>query len=277
MPKQGNITLAKQWQHPWTNGAQLIGKGRIDVAKDIDGKWTRIIGEFAEPTIQIASRNYTVRDLTIVGGLDLPSLRGVGTGHGEIIRTAFLRGFESRGMHTGVKIGDESFNGNAADITFRKCYFRDVDVAVQLTTSQNVNIILDNCFFKNVGAMVRILGGGNVRLRDGYAIETETVYLVQADGTGFGAQNSNLWIDGLVFDQKQDFSPCLLDDQGAYGRNRRLQCRDVVFDPGQFKHPARKPLFHFRLPNKVDWQITESGGRYWPEDWQQQLTAQAAG
>ena len=239
-------------------GFKFIGNGRIDTRNDTKGDFTRLkwTGSHSTWAFQVAGRNFLFKDFTIEnGGIWIPSIRGMGTGHGRFENVGFI----GKGVKFGGVIRGPPFNGNAADCVFNFCYFRDCNPAFENTTSQNIRYIFNHCFFKNCKVICKLNGGGYIWLNQCYVIEGETLFLVTGNGSKFGSQQGKLFVDGLVYDQKQKYSPCILHDTGRYGKNRYLSAKNVFFSPSQFKKPSRKPLI--QIDRDTQWTVVTDSKR----------------
>ena len=207
-------------------GFVLRGAGQAYYPTDhpLDGQVTRLIwkGPKEQPMFRGSIRQGLFQDVQFVGGdIHITSMRGLGTGLCTFERCSFFK--------CGVKFGDESYNGNAADSVFRDCQWINSEYGIQLTTSQNVNYLIDNCMFYRTSKAVDVLGGGIVTMRDCYMTQVPYIYYLSGDGTKTGGHNGNFVVRDLRYDWKQDVVPTLVKDVSSYGS--RVLVVDNVHSP----------------------------------------------
>ena len=189
-----------------------------------DGAVTRLVwkGPKDQPMFKGSIRHGVFRDVQFVGGnIHIMPIRGLGTGLCTFERCSFFK--------CGVKFGDESYNGNAADSVFRDCQWINADYGIELTTSQNVNYLIDNCMFYRTKKAVSVLGGGLVTLRDCYMTQVPYVYYLSGNGSKTGGHNGNFVVRDLRYDWKQDVSPTIVKEVSSYGA--RVLVVDNVHSP----------------------------------------------
>ena len=212
------------------NGTRLIGYGRNDSLSGPRSHGTQVRALNDKSQIIMSCRGFRVQDMTLIKvPLWIKPRRGVGVGHGIIENIAF--------WEKGIVIGDEAFNGNGADITIRNCWFRNCEAAITITTSQNVNIAIDDCTFNRCKIHLKVDGGGLVTFRKPYILGGGTcIYLTnKAIGTRVGSQNGHFWIYNPIWDQKQVYPTKLLVDESRWGKGRSLTVRDSKFAGNHFK------------------------------------------
>ena len=189
-----------------------------------DGNLTRLIwmGPKDQPMFKGSIRHGVFKDIQFVGGnIHIMPMRGFGTGLCVFERCSFFK--------SGVKFGDESYNGNAADSVFRDCTFNRCENPIELTTSQNVNYLIENSMFYRCPRVVNVLGGGIVTMRNCYMTQMPVVYEVRGDGSKTGTHNGNFVVRDLRYDWKQDVVPTLVRDTSTYGS--RVLVVDNVHSP----------------------------------------------
>ena len=113
------------------SGIKFQGVGQAYYPKDhpTDGAVTRLIwkGDPMVPMFRGPIRHGLFQDIQFVNGyLHIMPIRGFGTGLCTFERCSFYK--------SGVKFGDESYNGNAADSSFRDCTFNRCETPIELTT-----------------------------------------------------------------------------------------------------------------------------------------------
>lgn len=207
-------------------GLLMEGAGQAYYPKShpTDGNVTRLVwmGPKDQPMFRGSIRHGVFRDMQFVGGdIHITSMRGFGTGLCTFERCSFYE--------CGVKFGDESYNGNAADSSFRDCTFNRCENPIELTTSQNVNYLIENSMFYRCPRAVNVLGGGIVTMKNCYMTQIPVVYEVRGDGSKTGTQNGNFVVRDLRYDWKQDAVPTLVRDTSAYGS--RVLVVDNVHSP----------------------------------------------
>ena len=228
------------------SGIKFQGMGQAYYPKDhpTDGAVTRLIwkGDPSVPMFRGPVRHGLFQDIQFVGGyLQIMPIRGFGTGLCNFERCTFF--------NSGVKFGDNSYNANAADSTFRDCQFVNCKTAcVELSTSQNVNYLIDNCMFYRCANVVNVRGGGLVTLRDCYLTQIPTVFKIIGDGSKTGSHNGNFVVRDLRYDWKQDVKPTIVNDISGYGSGRKLIV-DNVHSP--------RGVSHVKILNseKVEWEV----------------------
>ena len=207
-------------------GLLMEGAGQAYYPKShpTDNKVTRLIwmGPKDQPMFRGSIRHGVFRDIQFVGGdIHITSIRGFGTGLCTFERCSFYK--------CGVKFGDESYNGNAADSSFRDCTFNRCENPIELTTSQNVNYLIENSMFYRCPRAVNVLGGGIVTMKNCYMTQMPVVYEVRGDGSRTGHHNGNFVVRDLRYDWKQDVVPTLVRDTSSYGS--RVLVVDNVHSP----------------------------------------------
>jgi len=207
-------------------GYSIEGAGQAYYPKShpTDNKVTRLIwmGPKDQPMFRGSIRHGVFRDIQFVGGdIHITSIRGFGTGLCTFERCSFYK--------CGVKFGDESYNGNAADSSFRDCTFNRCENPIELTTSQNVNYLIENSMFYRCPRAVNVLGGGIVTMKNCYMTQMPVVYEVRGDGSRTGHHNGNFVVRDLRYDWKQDVVPTLVRDTSSYGS--RVLVVDNVHSP----------------------------------------------
>ena len=207
-------------------GYSIEGAGQAYYPKShpTDNKVTRLIwmGPKDQPMFRGSIRHGVFRDIQFVGGdIHITSIRGFGTGLCTFERCSFYK--------CGVKFGDESYNGNAADSSFRDCTFNRCENPIELTTSQNVNYLIENSMFYRCPRAVNVLGGGIVTMKNCYMTQIPVVYEIRGDGSRTGTQNGNFVVRDLRYDWKQDVVPTLVRDTSSYGS--RVLVVDNVHSP----------------------------------------------
>jgi len=207
-------------------GFLMEGAGQAYYPSDhpSDGHVTRLIwkGPKDQPMFKGSIRHGVFRDIQFVGGiLHIMPIRGLGTGLCTFERCSFYK--------SGVKFGDESYNGNAADSSFRDCTFNKCENPIELTTSQNVNYLIENSMFYRCPRVVNVLGGGIVTMKNCYMTQMPVVYEVRGDGSKTGTQNGNFVVRDLRYDWKQDVVPTIVRDTSSYGS--RVLVADNIHSP----------------------------------------------
>jgi len=207
-------------------GYSIEGAGQAYYPKShpTDNKVTRLIwmGPKDQPMFKGSIRHGVFKDIQFVGGdIHIMPIRGLGTGLCTFERCSFYK--------SGVKFGDESYNGNAADSSFRDCTFNKCENPIELTTSQNVNYLIENSMFYRCPRVVNVLGGGIVTMKNCYMTQMPVVYEIRGDGSRTGTQNGNFVVRDLRYDWKQDVVPTIVKDVSAYGS--RVLVVDNVHSP----------------------------------------------
>ena len=207
-------------------GLLMEGAGQAYYPKShpTDNKVTRLIwmGPKDQPMFKGSIRHGVFKDIQFVGGdIHIMPIRGLGTGLCTFERCSFYK--------SGVKFGDESYNGNAADSSFRDCTFNRCENPIELTTSQNVNYLIENCMFYRCPRAVNVLGGGIVTMKNCYITQMPVVYEIRGDGSRTGTHNGNFVVRDLRYDWKQDVVPTLVRDTSSYGS--RVLVVDNVHSP----------------------------------------------
>ena len=207
-------------------GLLMEGAGQAYYPKShpTDNKVTRLIwmGPKDQPMFKGSIRHGVFKDIQFVGGdIHIMPIRGLGTGLCTFERCSFYK--------SGVKFGDESYNGNAADSSFRDCTFNKCENPIELTTSQNVNYLIENSMFYRCPRVVNVLCGGIVTMKNCYMTQMPVVYEIRGDGSRTGTQNGNFVVRDLRYDWKQDVVPTIVKDVSAYGS--RVLVVDNVHSP----------------------------------------------
>ena len=225
-------------------GLLLEGAGQAyyPSAHPTDGNVTRLIwkGPKDQPMFKGSIRHGVFKDIQFIGGIvHIMPIRGFGTGLCTFERCSFYK--------SGVKFGHESYNGNAADSSFRDCTFNRCENPIELTTSQNVNYLIDNCMFYRCPRVVNVLGGGLVTMKNCYMTQMPVVFELRGDGTKTGSQNGNFVVRDLRYDWKQDVTPTIVKDVSSYG------VRNLVAD--NIHSPRGINLTEIVNSNKVNWLV----------------------
>ena len=212
----GNFSVSTTIDLGTCNGALLSGAGQsYDIAETANDKQvTRLFctGTAGEPMIKGQVRGLVVRDIQLLDArIWVEPKSGFGTGHCLFERTSFY------GEDGGVLFGDVSFNGNAADSTFRDCQFNRCDPCVELTTSQNVNFTMERTMLFRCGPAFLVNGGGLINVDNCYLTKVPEVFRLTGDGTKTGSQNNKFSVTNLRYDNSQDVKPKVVVDTGSYG------------------------------------------------------------
>ncbi len=225
----GDFQVSTQIDVGTSNGLRIQGEGMTYAEVSADDKqatrlfWT---GDPAIPMIVGNIRQGVFQDIQFVDGkIKIAPQSGFGTGLCFFDRVCFS------GDNAGVIFGDVSYNGNAADSKFRDCQFNRCDTCIDLTTSQNVNYVIDGGLFYRCDRMLNIKGGGLITVRESYLTQIPVMFNITGNGTQVGSQNGNFSVRDVKYDASQDVKPTLVNDTGSYGANRVLSVTNVHAPP----------------------------------------------
>ena len=197
-------------------GVRFEGAGQAYYPSDHpwDGEVTRLVwmGDPDEPMIRGHIRHGVFQDIQFVNGwIHIDPTRGLGTGLCQFERCTFF------GDSAGVKFGNEKYNGNAADSKFRDCQFVNCENPIEITSSQNVNYVIDGCMFYRCDRVMNVLGGGLVTVQNCYLTKVPEVFTVRGDGSKTGRQNGNFVVRDLRYDANQIGEVTIAKDVSTYG------------------------------------------------------------
>jgi len=125
---------------------------------------------------------------------------GWGTGKNRFSRCWF------QDLDRGVSCGLQSTDGNCDLTILDSCFFTNVSACLNVRNWQGYGHTFNNCRFTNVGCVADVEYGGRVTVRDMYAANLETVFVVR----NTTEQLDTYIIDGLTVDYGGE-PPTLLD------------------------------------------------------------------